>query len=484
MHSTWWVIGKASHASQRRRAGTRARRQSRRPRQRGRVARDVRDPARPQRRERARRPAGSGARRVEHDEVGVDPPAGPSERSSRSTRSRRHSTSGRGAGVAHPVATARRSPSTASTDPDRGRPRRRGAPRRGPTPAYRSRTRSPGSAPSSARRGRRRSGRRRGGPARTRGPRRGTPPPTRGPRRARRRGRWHGASPGAHQHGVGRLVRVDRVDRSSAGPVGVEDAAVDDPLVGDEAVVDGHDRWDRCRRSPARPSASTANSTRVRQPQPPSSPGTGSHVDVDVEPRRAAWNCSRTTSALSCRWYARSSVLEVAAAAPPRTGIRARRLDPVRRGIEHLDRVAAQEPVAVPPSVMLTRTRSPGRACRTKTTRPSSRATQCPPWATGPTSTTASVPTRLAAVSAGPARADGADDGTVEVVVLRALGRPQLPRHARDHDARGEQQPGLEPQRALVVQDLLLPAAEDVLGDVDDDDVARVAACGGSARSR
>ena len=37
-----------------------------------------------------------------------------------------------------------------------------------------------------------------------------------------------------------------------------------------------------------------------------------------------------------------------------------------------------------------------------------------------------------------------------------------------------EQQPALEPQRGLVVQQLLPPAPDDVLGDVDRDDAARV----------
>ena len=50
------------------------------------------------------------------------------------------------------------------------------------------------------------------------------------------------------------------------------------------------------------------------------------------------------------------------------------------------------EDVAVP-SVTTARTLSPGRACRTKTTRPSCRATQWPPCATGPTSTSSSLPT-------------------------------------------------------------------------------------------
>ena len=45
-----------------------------------------------------------------------------------------------------------------------------------------------------------------------------------------------------------------------------------------------------------------------------------------------------------------------------------------------------------PASVSRTRTFSPGMPCRTKMTRPSCRATQCPPCATGPTSTTSSSP--------------------------------------------------------------------------------------------
>ena len=40
---------------------------------------------------------------------------------------------------------------------------------------------------------------------------------------------------------VGRLVGGDRIDSGAAGPDGVEDAAVDDPLVGDQAVRNGQD---------------------------------------------------------------------------------------------------------------------------------------------------------------------------------------------------------------------------------------------------
>src|SRR4029079_14086512 len=43
------------------------------------------------------------------------------------------------------------------------------------------------------------------------------------------------------------------------------------------------------------------------------------------------------------------------------------------------------------------------------------------------------------------------------------LGRPQLVRHGDHHHARGEQQPALEPQRRLVVEQLLPPVSDHVL---------------------
>src|SRR5262245_15945904 len=50
-------------------------------------------------------------------------------------------------------------------------------------------------------------------------------------------------------------------------------------------------------------------------------------------------------------------------------------------------------------------------------------------------------------------------------------GRGELPGHVGDDDAGGEQQPGLEPKGALVVQELFPPVADDVLRNEDDDDV-------------
>src|SRR5882757_354828 len=65
-----------------------------------------------------------------------------------------------------------------------------------------------------------------------------------------------------------------------------------------------------------------------------------------------------------------------------------------------------------------------------------------------------------------------------EIWVLRTpregrLSRPELPRNARDHHPRTEEQPRLQPERALVVQQVFPPAPHDVLRDEDAGDVAR-----------
>ena len=100
-----------------------------------------------QRRERRRSTdlAGPGARRVEHDQVGVVDLAQPRSQQPRSTSAAPHARPGAGRrGCARASATARASDSTASTlpvGPDRVGQRRA---RTGPTPAYRSSARSPG----------------------------------------------------------------------------------------------------------------------------------------------------------------------------------------------------------------------------------------------------------------------------------------------------------------------------------------------------
>ena len=69
-------------------------------------------------------------------------------------------------------------------------------------------------------------------------------------------------------------------------------------------------------------------------------------------------------------------VLEVAAAAGTRPGMRARRINSVRRRVDDLDTSPRKKRERSSPSVMDTTARSPGTACRTKITRPSCRATQ------------------------------------------------------------------------------------------------------------
>ena len=54
---------------------------------------------------------------------------------------------------------------------------------------------------------------------------------------------------------------------------------------------------------------------------------------------------------------------------------------------------------------------------------------------------------------------------------VRGVGGRELPRYGGDHDTRGEQQPALEPQRRLVVQQLFPPVPDDVFRDEHGDDV-------------
>ena len=95
-----------------------------------------------------------------------------------------------------------------------------------------------------------------------------------------------------------------------------------------------------------------------------------------------------------------------------------------------------------------------------------------------------SAPRRLSAAPSRPlprrstcaaAQVAGADpDVLAQLALAGDLGGAQLVGHRGDHHAGREQQPALEPQRGLVVQQLLPPAADDVLRDVDRDDAARV----------
>ena len=74
---------------------------------------------------------------------------------------------------------------------------------------------------------------------------------------------------------------------------------------------------------------------------PPTSPSTGSTSTVRSMPATRA-SCSATRKALSRRCAAELHVLEVAAPAAPRAGVRAGRGDPVRRGRQDLDGVGPQ----------------------------------------------------------------------------------------------------------------------------------------------
>src|SRR5690606_13311731 len=106
-----------------------------------------------------------------------------------------------------------------------------------------------------------------------------------------------------------------------------------------------------------------------------------------------------------------------------------------------------------PASVRRTSTTSPGAEWRTKTTRPSTRATQCPPWAGGPTVT----PVRTSMCSAllsGPG--DGGDDGAGQ-----------------------REQPRAQPLRSAAEQQPAPPAPGGGLGQVDDGEPVRLRAAGG-----
>ena len=146
--------------------------------------------------------------------------------------------------------------------------------------------------------------------------------------------------------------------------------------------------WERCRRNPTAPPSSTARRTRLRQRSPSRSPGTGSTSTRRSTPASRS-SCSAIRSALSWRCAPELDVLEVAPAAAPRPGVRARRGHAVGGGRQDLDGVRPQvggraggdacpDPLA-------------GRAWRTKTTLPSgARATQPPPAAMAPTSSSRS----------------------------------------------------------------------------------------------
>ena len=242
-------------------------------------------------------------------------------------------------------------------------------------------------------------------------------------------------------------------------------------------------RWmscDRKPRMPARPSASVTRSIRVRQPRPAALvvARRSLHRDLEVElgqpPQLLGQDCG-----LPRALRGQGDVRELSPA--DAAGTAAGHADSTRSGdASRISTASARQNLAVSPaSVRRARTRSPGSVCRTKITRPSCRATQCPPWATGPISSSTRSSERSSADSSSHAeRYPG------------RLSSPVCP--SEDASCHGteatttpgrEQQPALEPQRALVVQQVLPPVPDHVLGDVDARP-RRAATRGGSAHVR
>src|SRR3954468_6875795 len=234
---------------------------------------------------------------------------------------------------------------------------------------------------------------------------------------------------------------------------------------------------ERCRRSPGSPARSTANRARDRQRSGP--PGSASTV-TGTSRCASRDSCSRTTSALSASW---PSWLTCCQSQPPHfPGPLYGQGRSIRSGAAcSTSTASARQNRACRSSVTSTTTRSPGSACRTNTTRPSCRATQCPPCATGPTVTWNRRPSQprprsairglLHLVGQPAAQVAGSRPVAVELVVpvQRAL---QLPGHAGDHHAGLELQPGAQPQCALVGQQVLPPVPDHVLPHEDHDQLA------------
>ena len=139
---------------------------------------------------------------------------------------------------------------------------------------------------------------------------------------------------------------VDDVDRLDVGPLGVEDAGVDDRPGGDEAVVDRHD---------------------VAGAVPPQT-GTTGLVDGELDAGAPAQpvlvarargrtststsrpairaNCSRTTAALSARCVSRDACWKSQPPQRPGAAYGHGAVDAAGSGLEHLDGVGAHEAVA------------------------------------------------------------------------------------------------------------------------------------------
>ena len=265
----------------------------------------------------------------------------------------------------------------------------------------------------------------------------------------------------------------------------------------------GSTSWLRCARSPARPSSSTASRTRCASPAGrPGSSSTWTRRSIAGEPAQLLGQDLRPSrprcaaGATCCR------------SQPPQPPARAQahgRGHPVRRRLEHLDGVGAAERAA---AVLgdhgahpLARQRVPdehdpavvaGHAVPAvgDRRRPASsriRSVQSSSAGVHVSGSGSAAGVRRPGRLAGPrCRSRGRDRagrglGATRLDPLR--GR-QLPRHAGHHHPGLEQQPALEPQRALVVQQVLPPVPDHVLGDEDGDHVARGVAADPLRRSR
>src|SRR5690606_33889597 len=128
------------------------------------------------------------------------------------------------------------------------------------------------------------------------------------------------------------------------------------------------------------------------------SPSTGASTRTPRSIPASRRSCSDTTSPSNARWVARSTCWKSQPPQPPGPAY-SQRLGTLPAAATRTSTASARRNRDVsPPSVILARTRSPGRLCRTNTTRPARRATQCPPCAIGPTSTSTSSPITVTVV--------------------------------------------------------------------------------------
>ena len=224
------------------------------------------------------------------------------------------------------------------------------------------------------------------------------------------------------------------------------------------------------RACPRGPSASATRSMRVRQPRPPHSSSPGAAC---TGTSRSSFARRRSCSASTAAFQARCAGSATCASSPPPTppGPAAGHADSTRSGrrLEDLDGVGAPElrvvaGVGQPGADALARQRVPDEDRRGRRAgRRSGRR--------GRPGRSRARRARRAVVCRVSSHADRYPGRVLETRL--ALGGGELPGHGGHHDAGREEQAALESQGALVVQQLLPPVPDHVLGDVDDDQVPR-----------